>query len=69
MHLHKEKPKPTTKKICNNEKLTKEEPIQNFEPPITDENMGLGQAYNQFKTRLQEMLDKTAPEENSQGLW
>ena len=68
MYLHKGKPKPTTKKICNNEKITKEALIQNFKPPIIDENMGLRQAYNQLKTRLQEMLVKTAPEKNSQCL-
>ena len=62
MYLHKEKAKPTTKKIHSNEKITKEALIQNFKPPIIDENMGLSQAYSQLKTRLQEMLDKTAPE-------
>ena len=41
MYLHKEKPKPTTKKICNNEKITKKALIQNFKPPIIDEKMGL----------------------------
>ena len=65
MYLHKEKPKPTIKKLCNNEKITKEALIQNFEPPIIDENMGLGQAYNQLKTRQQEMLDKMAPEKKT----
>ena len=68
IYLHKEKPKPTTKKICNNEKITKEALIQNFDPPIIDENIGISQAYNQLKMGLQEMLDKTAPEKNSQGL-
>ena len=62
MYLHKEKPKPTTKKIHNNEKITKEALIQNFKPPIIDENVGLSQAYNQLKSRLQEILDKTAPQ-------
>ena len=52
MYLHKEKPKPTTKKICNNEKITKEALMQNFKPTIIDEKMGLSQAYNQLKTRL-----------------
>ena len=56
------KPKPTTKKICNNKKVTKEALIQNFEPPNIHENTGLSQAYNQLKTKLQEMLDKSAPE-------
>ena len=54
--------------MCNNDKITKEALIQSFEPPIIDENTWLSQAYNQLKTRLQEMLDKTAPEKNSQGL-
>ena len=40
----------------------KETLIQNFEPPTIVENTGLSQAYNQLKTKLQEMLDKTAPE-------
>ena len=62
IYLHKEKPKPTTKKICNNEEITKEVLIQNFKPPIIDEKMGLNQAYNQLEVRLQKMLDKTAPE-------
>ena len=65
MYLHKEKPKPTTKKVLNNEKITKEALIQNFEPPIIDEKMGLSQAYNQLKVRLQKVLDKTAPEKTN----
>ena len=68
MYLHKDKPKLTTKKICNNEKITKEALIQNFEPPSLDENTGLSETYNQLKTRLQEMLDKTAPEKTVKGL-
>ena len=64
MYLHKEKPKPTTRKICNNEKITSKALIQNVKPPIIDENMGLNQAYNELKTRLQEMLEKTAPEKS-----
>ena len=62
MYLLKDKSKPTTKKICNNKKVFKEALTQNFEPPTIDENTGLSQAYNQLKTKLQEMLDKTAPE-------
>ena len=30
--------------------------------------MGLSQSYNQLKTRLQEMLDKTAPEKKQSRL-
>ena len=52
IYLHKEKSKPTTKKIHNNEKITTEALKPNFEPPIIDENTGLSQAYNQLKTRL-----------------
>ena len=54
MYLHKEKPTPTTKKY---QKSTH----TNFRPPIIAENIGLSQTYNQLKTRLQDMLDKTAP--------
>ena len=61
MHLLKDRPKPTSKKICN-KKITNEAHIQNFEPPTIDENTGLSGAYNQPKTKLQEMLDKTPPE-------
>ena len=58
MYLHKEKPKPTTKKIHNNEKISKEALIQNFEPLTIDENTGLSQAYNQLKIKLQKCWTK-----------
>ena len=65
MYLLMEKPKCTTKKICNNKKVTKEALIQNFEPPTTDEHTGQSQAYNQLKTKLQELLGKTTSEKQS----
>ena len=58
MYLHKEKPKPTTKKICNNERITKEALIQNFEPTTIDVNTVLSQTYNQLKTRLKKCWTK-----------
>ena len=62
MYLLEEKPKLTTKKIHNNKNVTKEALVLNLEPPTMGENIGLGQTYNQLKTKLQEMLDKMAPE-------
>ena len=62
MYLLKDKPKLTTKKICNNKRVTKEALIQNFKPPTIERKTGLSQAYNQLKTKLQEILEKTATE-------
>ena len=44
------------------QKVTKEVLIQNFEPPTIGENTGLYQAYNQLKIKLQVMQDKMEPE-------